>query len=116
VAARLGRLNLWTVGHDDAFRGYADWMQTDPFRVAFADLIASAAKRRTAIMCAETLWWKCHRRLIADAAVLLRDAAVTHLVSGKAVAHVLTTEAIVTGDGVFYPGDAGRFDACNGLC
>jgi uncharacterized protein (DUF488 family) len=61
-----------------SFRGYADYMGTAEFRDAFAGLIAGAHDVPTAVMCAETLWWRCHRRLIADAAVL-RGVEVLHL-------------------------------------
>ncbi|MBV8372029.1 MAG: DUF488 domain-containing protein [Candidatus Eremiobacteraeota bacterium] len=87
---------------NDAFRGYADWMVSDAFRAAFADLMRSSALRRTAIMCAETPWWKCHRRLIADAATLLHDATVTHIVSGKAGPHVLTAGVMIVEDRLVY--------------
>ena len=60
------------------------------FRRAFATLIERSAATRTAVMCAETPWWKCHRRLISDRAALLADAAVVHLVSGRAMPHRLT--------------------------
>src|ERR1700733_9048113 len=49
-----------------SFRGYADYMQTGAFRDALGHLLADAATAPTAIMCSETLWWRCHRRLIAD--------------------------------------------------
>ena len=62
-----------------AFRGYADHMETDEFRDALDDLLAESSTRSAAVMCAESLWWRCHRRLLADAAVLLRGAAVEHL-------------------------------------
>jgi uncharacterized protein (DUF488 family) len=62
-----------------AFRGYADYMRTPPFWVALDRLLAEAAATPTAAMCSEALWWRCHRRLIADAAVLVRDAEVLHL-------------------------------------
>jgi uncharacterized protein (DUF488 family) len=52
-----------------AFRGYADYMETPEFTAAFNDLVSIGSDRRTAIMCAEALWWQCHRRLIADALV-----------------------------------------------
>jgi uncharacterized protein (DUF488 family) len=52
-----------------AFRGYADYMDTPEFREALDGLLAVAGSVRTAIMCAEALWWQCHRRLIADALV-----------------------------------------------
>jgi uncharacterized protein (DUF488 family) len=62
-----------------AFRGYADYMATGSFAAGLARLLDDAAERPTAAMCAETLWWRCHRRLVADAAVLLAGAAVYHL-------------------------------------
>jgi uncharacterized protein (DUF488 family) len=62
-----------------AFRGYADHMRTPPFWVALDRLLAEAAAGPTAAMCSETLWWRCHRRLLADAAVLVRGAEVLHL-------------------------------------
>lgn len=74
-----------------AFRGYADYMATGPFREALTDLLAEASSRVTAVMCAETLWWRCHRRLIADAAVLLHGASAWHLGhDGRLAAHQLT--------------------------
>lgn len=86
------------------FRGYADWMRGDAFRAAFAGLLESAERDRTVIMCAETPWWKCHRRLIADAAVLLAGARVTHLLAGKTIAHHLTAGVEVDGTGrLVYP-------------
>ena len=62
-----------------AFRGYADYMRTAPFWAALDELLAEAAAAPTAAMCSETLWWRCHRRLLADAAVLQRGAEVVHL-------------------------------------
>ncbi|MGC8464091.1 MAG: DUF488 family protein [Acidimicrobiales bacterium] len=62
-----------------AFRGYADYMATGSFAAGLARLLDDVAARPTAAMCAETLWWRCHRRLVADAAVLLEGAAVYHL-------------------------------------
>jgi uncharacterized protein (DUF488 family) len=62
-----------------AFRGYADFMRTPPFWAALDRLLAEAAAAPAAAMCSETLWWRCHRRLLADAAVLVRRAEVLHL-------------------------------------
>ena len=61
-----------------AFRGYADYMRGPRFWTALDRLLAEAAAP-TAAMCSETLWWRCHRRLLADAAVLVRGAEVLHL-------------------------------------
>ena len=51
---------------NEAFRGYADYMDTDEFREAAAELAAIARGERTAIMCAEGVWWRCHRSMISD--------------------------------------------------
>ena len=64
---------------DAAFRGYADHMRTPGFWSALDRLLAEAAAAPTVAMCSETLWWRCHRRLLADAAVLIRGAEVLHL-------------------------------------
>jgi len=62
-----------------SFRGYADYMETDDFVNALTDLVRDAGAQELAIMCSETLWWRCHRRLISDALVLLHGAEVRHL-------------------------------------
>jgi uncharacterized protein (DUF488 family) len=62
-----------------AFRGYADYMRTPAFWTALDRLLAEADRAHTVAMCSETLWWRCHRRLLADAAVLVRGAEVLHL-------------------------------------
>ena len=64
---------------NEAFRGYADHTDTPVFRDALTQLLADAP---LAVMCAETLWWNCHRRLIADAAVV-RGAEVVHLLDSR---------------------------------
>lgn len=94
---------------NDGFRGYADWMRGDAFGTAFARLLEAAGREFTVVMCAETPWWKCHRRLIADAAVLLANANVVHLVSGKPVAHLLTAGVTLDEAGhlVYPPAAAG---------
>jgi uncharacterized protein (DUF488 family) len=82
-----------------SFRAYADYMETAAFFSALADLLAPV-HMRTAVMCSETLWWRCHRRLIADAAVLLRDANVRHLMhNGELRPHIPTAGVRVTDTG-----------------
>lgn len=74
-----------------AFRGYADYMQTGEFWLALDEVLARAAAAPTAIMCSESLWWRCHRRLIADAAVLARGAEVLDLFhNGRLMPHAVT--------------------------
>jgi uncharacterized protein (DUF488 family) len=74
-----------------AFRGYADHMTTAEFRAALDDLLDQARSVPTTVMCSESVWWRCHRRLIADAAVLLGGAEVLHLMhDGSLRPHVPT--------------------------
>lgn len=94
-----------TALRNPAFRGYADYMETERFRSALERLVDSLPKRRVAIMCSETLWWRCHRRLISDAAVLLHGIGVRHLMpKGSSQPHVLT-------QGVRREGETLRYDA-----
>jgi uncharacterized protein (DUF488 family) len=88
---------------NDAFRAYADYMETDEFSAGLACLLEAAAGAPTAIMCAESLWWRCHRRLVSDALVLLRDCRVDHLMhDGRTAAHVPTEGVRVEGTGLVY--------------
>jgi len=76
---------------NDSFRAYAAYMRTAEFTAALSQLLADAADQKTAIMCSETLWWRCHRRLIADHCILLDLRPVSHLMPGaKLVPHVPT--------------------------
>jgi uncharacterized protein (DUF488 family) len=73
----------------EAFRAYAEHMDTAEFRAAFDALLDEASETPTTVMCAETVWWRCHRRLIADAAVL-RGIEVLHLgIGDEPQPHVL---------------------------
>jgi len=82
-----------------SFRSYADYMETDGFAVALNDLLLHAATSQVAIMCSETLWWRCHRRLISDAALLLHEVPVQHLMhDGKLRPHIPTTGVRVTAE------------------
>jgi uncharacterized protein (DUF488 family) len=86
------------------FRGYADYMQTPAFAAALEELMAWSTEAPTAIMCAEAVWWRCHRQLIADALVA-RGVEVRHITSARtAAAHALTSFARVDGERVSYPG------------
>jgi uncharacterized protein (DUF488 family) len=88
-----------------AFRGYADHMETDEFRDAIDDLLVEGGTRPVAVMCAESVWWRCHRRLLADAAVLLRGTSVEHLFhDGRIDPHRPTPEARVDGRRLVYDG------------
>lgn len=66
-----------------AFRGYADYLASDEFAEGLEELLFLSLGLRTAIMCAELLWWRCHRRLIADVLVSL-GISVLHIRDGDA--------------------------------
>lgn len=93
----------------EAFRAYAAHTRTEEFRAAMTDLLGEVSARpdaSTAIMCSESLWWRCHRRLVADVAVLLYRVPVLHLGhDGRRTEHVPAAGARVTPDGLRYDGD-----------
>lgn len=87
-----------------SFRNYADYALTEPFRVGMARLGALGAVHRCVIMCAEAVWWRCHRRIIADY-LLGQGAQVMHILGpSQADDATLTPGAVVRRDGsVIYP-------------
>jgi uncharacterized protein (DUF488 family) len=87
-----------------AFRGYADHMETAEFRAGFDSLLSCAAGSPTAVMCAEALWWQCHRRLVADALVAGGVEVVHILASGAPRRHEITPFAAISGGRVSYRG------------
>lgn len=90
----------WT---NEAFRGYADHMGGEQFSRGLARLVEIAGRGRAAVMCAEALWWRCHRRLVADA-LLVRGWRVLHIApDGGASPHGLTPFAAVEGAAISYP-------------
>ena len=92
-----------TAWRNASFRGYADYMQTREFDEHLAQLIRLGKRRRVAIMCAESLPWRCHRALIADA-LAARGVPVEHIMSNaKANPHQMTEFARVESERVTYP-------------
>jgi uncharacterized protein (DUF488 family) len=89
----------------DAFRNYADYAATAPFREGLNDLLALADKDRCAIMCAEAVWWRCHRRIITDY-LLAAGVRVEHIMGeGKVVPAESTPGAQILPNGtIHYPG------------
>jgi uncharacterized protein (DUF488 family) len=89
---------------NESFRGYADYALTPAFASALAALATVAERQRTAIMCSEALWWRCHRRLIADRLVVA-GWTVRHIGSaGRDGAHQLPAFAAPLPDGrILYP-------------
>jgi uncharacterized protein (DUF488 family) len=86
-----------------SFRGYADYMQTDAFRENVEEVAALAGEMRCALMCAESVPWRCHRSMVADA-LLVRGIPVEHIINpGKRRPHTLTPFAKVEGTRILYP-------------
>ena len=95
--------SLNTGWRNKSFRGYADYMQTEGFNTALEELMADGRLRRTAIMCAEAVPWRCHRSLIADALVI-HGWDVRHIMTTeKADRHHLTSFAVYENDTLTYP-------------
>jgi uncharacterized protein (DUF488 family) len=75
-----------------AFRAYADHMAGPEFHAGLDALVEMTHTATVAVMCAESLWWRCHRRLLADALVVLRGLPVTHLFhDGRIAVHTPTS-------------------------
>jgi len=93
-----------TAWRNAAFRGYADYMMTEDFTSAVARLLEMAAEKRTAVMCAESLWWQCHRALVADYAKA-RGVKVSHILGrGKVEEHPYTSAAQIIDEQLSYRG------------
>jgi uncharacterized protein (DUF488 family) len=88
-----------------SFQGYADYAMTEKFAAGLTQLRNLATEIPTAMMCSEALWWRCHRRLVADRLVV-EGHSVSHIGSdGRAVSHELAPFAVVRKDGqIVYPG------------
>ena len=99
-----GQLDGWW--RVEAFRAYAAYMRTETFTAGLDDLLAHDDDRRIAIMCSETLWWRCHRRLISDAATLLHQVPVQHLGhDGSETPHLPAAGARTMDAKLYYPAD-----------
>lgn len=90
--------------HNESFRGYADYMETDEFREGIARLLDVARVRPTAIMCAEAVWWRCHRSLISDYLKATGIDIVHILALDKSEPHPFTSAARIVGRKLSYRG------------
>jgi len=91
--------------HNESFRNYADYMQTNDFAQGVETLINAAKETPTAIMCAEAVPWRCHRSLVGDA-LLVRGVNVRDIMSKTSTKdHTLTPFAVVNGKTITYPTD-----------
>ncbi|HJP81118.1 MAG TPA: DUF488 domain-containing protein [Candidatus Saccharimonadales bacterium] len=91
--------------HNESFRNYADYMQTEAFATGLDKLINLSKEKINAIMCAEAVPWRCHRSLVGDA-LLVRGIHVQDIISRTSTqAHELTPFAVVSGTKITYPKD-----------
>src|SRR5205814_7266644 len=88
---------------NESFRGYADYMGTEAFRLSLEELMAVASKQPTAIMCAEAVPWRCHRSLIGDALIVRGWTVLDIMDVGKCKPHRLPDFARVVGTRLEYP-------------
>jgi len=98
------RDSINTAWRHPGFRGYADHMQTEEFRAGVDNLLSFAGRGRTTVMCAEAVWWQCHRQLLADA-LLAQGVPVRHILSAREVKpHRMSEFAKVNEGRITYPG------------
>lgn len=90
-----------TALREPAFRGYAAHMRQADFLAAMDEVLSEAARQNTVVMCSESAWFSCHRRLVADYATAVSGAAVQHLNhAGRLVLHEVSPEARRGDDGL----------------
>jgi uncharacterized protein (DUF488 family) len=91
------------------FRNYADYMLTEEFQEGAARLLEVARRKRTALMCAEGLFWQCHRRLVSDFLVANRVTVEHIMPTGELRPHELANGAVIESGQVTYPGEKSLF-------
>ncbi|MEO8766527.1 MAG: DUF488 domain-containing protein [Ginsengibacter sp.] len=91
-----------TAWKNDAFRGYADYMETDEFKKGIAELEKVASIHRAAFMCSEAVWWRCHRSLISDY-LKVNGWKVLHIINNRKIEeHPYTSVAVIAGEKLSY--------------
>lgn len=107
------RLNaLWRV---QSFHNYADYALSAEFGAAFEELVSLGHERRVALMCSEAVWWRCHRRIIADY-LLFNEEEVAHLMSLGKTAKAMPTRGArqLNSSNVIYPADGPKIGSVVG--
>nr|WP_090339167.1 DUF488 domain-containing protein [Mycolicibacterium malmesburyense] len=83
------------------FAAYAAYTRTEDFQDALGELIEQSRRQHTAMMCSESVWWRCHRRIVADVAVLRFSVPVAHLMhDGRLTPHTPSEGARIRDDGL----------------
>jgi uncharacterized protein (DUF488 family) len=90
---------------NESFHNYADYALSEPFHAGLAHLLDAGRKRRCAIMCSEAVWWRCHRRIVADYLIAGGETVFHILGHGRLEPARLTPGAVIQPDGtIVYPG------------
>lgn len=88
---------------NESFRNYADYMLTDEFRAGIDQLVKLASTKPAAYMCSESVFWRCHRRLVSDF-LLMKGFEIQHIMpNGELRPHALTEGAKIEAGGLSYP-------------
>ena len=97
-----------TAWRNASFRAYADYLTTTEFAEGLAELLPLAAAQRTAMMCAEVVWWRCHRSIVSDV-LKLRGIEVIHIIDAKhTTVHPYTSPARIVEGKLSYAGPQGE--------
>ncbi len=101
---RASPASMNTAWKNAGFRGYADYMETNEFANGIEELLSLAKDKHTAVMCAEAVWWRCHRSLIADY-LKASGVKIVHLIDEKkSELHPYTSVARIVGGRLSYEG------------
>jgi uncharacterized protein (DUF488 family) len=93
---------------NESFHNYADYALSEPFHAGFERLLQEGSRRRCAVMCSEAVWWRCHRRIVADYLIAAGKMVFHIMGEGHVEPAHLTPGAVVRGDGtVMYPAPQG---------
>lgn len=102
---------------EDMFRGYAEYMRSEEFRAAIDLVLSEESSRQVTVMCSESLWWRCHRRLVADYVSVAREIDVRHLMhDGRIEEHRPSPGLRLRSDGqLVYDGGQARLVLAGGV-
>jgi len=86
-----------------SFHNYADYALTDEYRIGLEQVLEVAQTRNTAIMCSEAVWWRCHRRIVADYLLQLHRHVYHLMGTARVIPAEMTSAAVARDDGLHYP-------------
>ncbi|HYM41176.1 MAG TPA: DUF488 domain-containing protein [Steroidobacteraceae bacterium] len=103
--------------NNDSFHNYADYALSQKFRLGFQHLLDEGHRQRCAIMCSEAVWWRCHRRIVADYLIAHHESVFHIMAHGRIEPARLTAGAVIEADGtVVYPSGQSRASVKSDSC